>query len=110
MGIDPVDPSGPDLLYDRDWTMALLDKVLDDMTREERDFAEWKPFLEISGDRLPYAEIAARFGLSEGAARVAVHRLRKRYRQRLRDEIARTLVGEAQVEEEMRALFAALSA
>lgn len=110
LGIDPADPSGPDLLYDRDWAMALLDKVLDDMTREERDFAEWKPFLEISGDRLPYAEIAARFGLSEGAARVAVHRLRKRYRQRLRDEIARTLVGEAQVEEEMRALFAALSA
>lgn len=109
LGLDPPGPGGPDLLYDRDWAVALLDKVLDDMALEERDFSDWKPFLELSGDRLPHAEIAARFGLSEGAARVAVHRLRKRYRQRLREEIARTLVGETQVEEEMRALFAALS-
>ena len=110
LGPDPADPDAPDLLYDRDWAVALLDKALDEMAREERDFDRWKPFLGVSGDRLPYAEIAARFGLSEGAARVAVHRLRKRYRQRLRAEIARTLPGEDQVEEEMRALFAALRA
>ncbi len=110
LGLEPADPGAPDLLFDRDWAVALLDKVLDGMTREERDFERWKPFLGISGDRLPYAEIAVRFNLSEGAARVAVHRVRKRYRHRLRAEIARTLVGEEQVEEEMRALFAALSA
>ena len=110
LGIDPADSASPDLLYDRDWAVALLDKVLDDMARTERDFDRWKPLLGIRGEQLPYAEIAERFGLSEGAARVAVHRLRKRYRQRLREEIARTLVDEGQVEEEMRALFAALSA
>ncbi len=110
LGLDPADPASPDLLYDRDWAVALLDKVLDDLAREERDFDRWKPFLGIRGEQLPYAEIAVRFGLSEGAARVAVHRQRKRYRHRLREEIARTLVGEGRVEEEMRALFAALSA
>ncbi len=111
LGIEPAAvAASPDLLFDRDWAVAVLDKVLDDMTRTERDFGRWKPFLGIRGEQLSYAEIGERFGLSEGAARVAVHRLRKRYRQRLREEIARTLVDAGQVEEEMRALFAALSA
>jgi RNA polymerase sigma factor (sigma-70 family) len=110
LGIDPADRASPDLLYDRDWAVALLDRVLDEMARTERDFDRWKPFLGIRGEQLSYGEIAERFGLSEGAARVAVHRLRKRYRLRLRAEIARTLVDDGQVEEEMRALFAALSA
>jgi len=111
LGIEPADPRSPDLLYDRDWAMALLDKVLDDLAREEeeQDFNRWKPFLSVSSGHLPYAQIAAQFGLTEGAARVAVHRLRKRYRHRLREEIARTLEGDELVEEEMRALFAALS-
>jgi len=108
-GIDPADTRSPDRLYDRDWAVALLDKVLDDMGREEVDFERWKPFLSISSAQLPYGEIVAQFGLSEGAARVAVHRLRKRYRHRLREEIARTLAGDGEVEEEMRALFAALA-
>jgi len=108
-GIDPADTRSPDRLYDRDWAVALLDKVLDDMSREEVDFERWKPFLSISSAQLPYGEIVAQFGLSEGAARVAVHRLRKRYRHRLREEIARTLAGDGEVEEEMRALFAALA-
>ena len=111
LGIEPADVRSPDLLYDRDWAMTLLDKVLDDMAREEQDldFNRWKPFLSVSSGHLPYAEIAAQFGMTEGAARVAVHRLRKHYRSRLREEIARTLDGDELVEEEMRALFAALS-
>lgn len=105
------DPRSPDRLYDREWAMAMLDKVLDDLQREEKDidFSRWKPFLSVRSDRLAYAEIASRFGMTEGAARVAVHRLRKRYRQRLRDEIGRTLADSQLVEDEMRSLFAALS-
>jgi RNA polymerase sigma-70 factor (ECF subfamily) len=111
LGLDPEDDRSPDKLYDRDWAMALLDKVLDDLEREENglDFARWKPFLSASSGSLPYGEIATRFGMTEGAARVAVHRLRKRYRQRLRDEIGRTLADENLVDDEMRSLFAALS-
>lgn len=109
LGLEPEDRRSPDRLYDRDWALALLDKVLDELASEEKDFARWKPYLGISGDRLPYAAIAADSGLTEGAARVAVHRLRKRYRQRLREEIARTLADNHLVEEEMRSLFAALS-
>lgn len=73
------------------------------------DFARWKPFLSVSSARLSYADIAAEFGMTEGSARVAVHRLRKRYRQRLRSEIVRTLAGGHLIEEEMQSLFAALS-
>jgi RNA polymerase sigma factor (sigma-70 family) len=111
LGLEPADPRSPDRLYDHDWAVALLDKVLDDMAREEKalDFARWKPFLGVSSARVPYAEIAAEFAMSEGAARVTVHRLRKRYRHRLRDEIARTLGDDKMVEDEMRALFAALA-
>jgi DNA-directed RNA polymerase specialized sigma24 family protein len=58
---------------------------------------------------IPYAQAAARLDMNEGAARVAVHRLRKRYRELLREEIAQTLADPAQVEEEMRALFEAFS-
>jgi len=111
LNLEPEDRRSPDKLYDRDWAMVLLDKVLDELALEEKDsdFALWKPFLSMSSARLPYADIAAEFGMTEGAARVAVHRLRKRYRQRLRDEIGRTLAFDDLVEDEMRSLFAALS-
>jgi len=111
LGLDPADLRSPDLLYDRDWALALLDKVLSDMEHEEKglDFVRWKPFLSMSSAHISYAEVATGFQLSESAARVAVHRLRKRYRQRLRDEIARTLENGELVEDEMRALFAALA-
>jgi len=109
LGLEPEDCRSPDRLYDRDWAMSLLDKVLDDLAREEKDFARWKPFLSVRSASLSYAKIAEDFGMTEGAARVAVHRLRKRYRQRLRDEIGRTLADGQLVEEEIRSLFAALS-
>lgn len=106
---EPADHRSPDKLYDHDWAVALLDKVLDDLAREEPEFSRWKPFLAMASARIPYAEIASNFGMTDGAARVAVHRLRKRYRQRLRDEIGRTLADIAHVEDEMRSLFAVLS-
>ena len=111
LGLELQDHRSPDKLYDRDWATILLNKVLDDLATEEkdRDFARWKPFLSMSSVRLPYANMAAKFSMTEGAARVAVHRLRKLYRQRLRDEIGRTLADDHLVEDEMRSLFAALS-
>ena len=109
--LEPEDHRSPDKLYDREWAVALLDKVLDDLEKNENelDFTRWKPFLGMNSARIPYAQIASEFGMSEGAARVAVHRLRKRYRQRLREEIGRTLADSRFVEEEMGSLFSALS-
>lgn len=107
--LEPRDDRSPDRLFDRDWALALLDSVLDELASSEPDFARWKPWLSLRGSTLPYSQIAKETGMTEGAARVAVHRLRKRYRDTLRRALARTLDSEEWVEDEMRALFAALS-
>jgi RNA polymerase sigma-70 factor (ECF subfamily) len=111
--IDPTDQFSPDTLYDRAWATTLLEQVISRMRDESaaegkgKVFEQLKPFLMAGQSAIPYAEAAARLGLNEGAARVAVHRLRKRYRELLREEISQTLCDPADVEEEMRSLFRA---
>lgn len=105
----------PEKAYDREWALALLERVIarlcDECAAEGRGrmFEVLKPFLTAGKGALLFAEAAARLDATEGAVRVAAHRLRKRYRQLLRDEIAQTLTDPAQVDEEMRALFSAFS-
>jgi RNA polymerase sigma-70 factor (ECF subfamily) len=113
--VDPAEPS-PDRAFDREWAVALLARVIDRLSAEceaegrGRQFAELKLFLTVGKGALSDADAAQALGLSAGAVRVAVHRLRRRYRQLLRDEIAQTLADPAQVDEEMQALFGAFSA
>jgi RNA polymerase sigma-70 factor (ECF subfamily) len=96
--------------------MAVLTRVIERLSAEceadgrGRQFAELKLFLTAGKGELSHTNAAQALGLSAGAVRVAVHRLRKRYRQLLREEIAQTLADPAQVDEEMRALFGAFSA
>ena len=61
-----------------------------------------------TGGTAPYAELAERLGMTEGAVKVAVHRLRGRFRERLREEIAQTVAGQEDVDDEIRSLFDAL--
>jgi RNA polymerase sigma-70 factor (ECF subfamily) len=72
-------------------------------------FVGLNPTLVGGRESQPYAELARQLGLSEGAVKVAVHRLRKRYRQLLREEIAQTVAAGADPEEELRHLFAVVS-
>lgn len=113
--IDPADNLSPDKLYDRAWAVTLLERVITRL-RQERDaggkgrlFEQLKPFLMIGKNAMPYAQAAATLGLTEGAVRVGVHRLRRRYRELLREEIAQTLADPAQAGEEMQALFSAFA-
>lgn len=105
----------PDKAFDREWAVALLAKVIARLQTEcatddkARVFERLKVFLTAAGAGSAQREAAESLGMEEGAVRVAVHRLRKRYRQLLRDEIANTLADDAMVEEEMRALFGAFS-
>ncbi len=71
-------------------------------------FAKLKPLLVAESDGTNYAEIGGELHLSEGAVKVAVHRLRRRYAELLHAEVARTLEHPRDVQEEIRALFAAL--
>ncbi len=111
---DPAERTA-DKAFDREWAVALLAKVIQRLADEcdaegrGRQFAELKVFLTAGKDTLSYANAAQALGLSAGAVRVAVHRLRKRYRQMLRDEIAQTLADPTQADEELRALFGAFS-
>lgn len=113
--IEPVDRLSPDKLFDRAWAMALLEQVIGHLRQECRDegrtatFEALKPFLTPADEPPAYAEVSRILGVSETAARVAVHRLRRRYRAILRDEIAQTLASPEHVAEEMRALMAAFA-
>ena len=105
----------PDKAFDREWALALLAKVIERLQQEcaadgkAKLFAELKSFLMAGKNETAQSEVAKALGMEEGAVRVAVHRLRKRYRVLLRDEIAQTLADESSVDEEMRALFGAFT-
>ncbi len=106
---EPAHQLSPDKLYDRDWAHTLLEKVLDDLSSEEgQQFTQWKEYLSVQGEHIPYHDLARESGMSEGAIRVAVHRLRKLYRRRLKREIGRTLTDTAKVDQEFQALLSAL--
>ena len=105
----------PDKAFDREWALALLAKVIERLQQEcaadgkTKLFEQLKIFLTTGKGALSHADAAKKLGMDETAVRVAVHRLRKRYRQLLRDEISQTLADESQVDEEMRALFGAFA-
>lgn len=101
-------------LFLRRWAMMLLDGVLDRLACEmaaagkARLFETLKPALLGEPDAASYAELGESTGLGEGAARVAAHRMRKRYRELLREEVGRTLAEPGDVDQEIRDLFGAL--
>ena len=105
----------PDKAFDRQWALALLELVLCRLRKEYADSGRDDLFLALkdtlSGGRseIPYRELGARLRLSEGAVKVAAHRLRRRYRELLREEIAHTVSRPEEIEEELRQLFAALA-
>jgi len=106
---------GPDQAFDREWAVALLARVIERLQNEcavdgkANLFEQLKLFLTAGNDEPAQSEVAQALGMETGAVRVAIHRLRKRYRQLLRDEIAHTLTDQAMVDDEMRALFGAFS-
>lgn len=113
--IQPADNLSPDKLYDRAWAVIVLERVITRLRDENGGegkgglYEQLKPFLMVGKSEIPCARAAADLNMSEGAVRVAVHRLRRRYRELLREEIAQTLANPAQADEEMQALFSALA-
>jgi RNA polymerase sigma-70 factor (ECF subfamily) len=105
----------PDQAFDREWAVALLGNVVERLEEESvaagraRQFAELRIFLTVGKGAVPHAAAAEALGMDEGAVRVALHRLRKRYRELLRDEIAQTLTDASDLDEEMRALIGAFA-
>lgn len=113
--LEPVEPGSPEKLFDRRWAATLVEGGLTRLREEYRvrGKAELLAQLELSLTQEAgpgrYAEWAGTLGMSEGAVRVALHRLRRRFGELLREEIAQTVTGTAEVDEEIRHLFEAIS-
>jgi RNA polymerase sigma-70 factor (ECF subfamily) len=113
---EPADSTTPEKIFERRWALTLLEGVLrrlrDEYVRDGKEnlFEQLKPTLTEASRTVRHAEIAFRLGTSEGAVKVAVHRLRQRYREVLRAEIAGTVATPGEVDDEIRSLFAVLSA
>jgi RNA polymerase sigma-70 factor (ECF subfamily) len=113
--LEPADPLTPEKIYERRWAQTLLESVFEQLRQayaaegKAALFAELKSGLTQARAAVPYAELEARLKLSEGALRVAMHRLRQRYRELLRAEIAHTVTEPGEVEEELRYLFRVLT-
>jgi RNA polymerase sigma-70 factor (ECF subfamily) len=105
----------PDSFFDRQWALSLMERVLGDLAQEmDRDgrddqFALLKPWLVGDTDAESQAAAAAKLGMNEGAVKVAVHRLRKRFRERIRAAVSHTVEDARDVDGELRYLVEALS-
>jgi RNA polymerase sigma factor (sigma-70 family) len=113
--MEPTHAITPEKLYDRRWALTLLDQVMTKLRKEmlaegkADQFEQMKTFLTGSKGELPYARVAENLGITATAAKTAVHRLRKRYRQLLVSEIADTVETKQDVEQELRYLLDALA-
>ena len=110
---EPVHELSADKVLDREWAVTLLEQVLRRLDAEYASagkagqFNQFKPYLTAGRDSIPYAVVAAKLGTTEGAVKVTVHRMRRRYRKLLREEIAHTVASPAEIDAEIRHLFAA---
>ncbi|GMW00898.1 MAG: hypothetical protein AMXMBFR84_20350 [Candidatus Hydrogenedentota bacterium] len=111
----PASDATPDQLFDREWAQALLNSVLAALQEDYRAqgkpalFEALKSCLIGSRELQPYAGLAEQLGMSEAAIKVAVHRMRHRYRKRLKAEIAETVANASDVEDELRHLIRAMA-
>jgi RNA polymerase sigma factor (sigma-70 family) len=112
--LEPTQEVTAEKIYEQRWALTLLDRVFArlrdefDQAGKQKDFNRLKVYLTGEAGTPSYQEIAAELEMTEGAVKVAVHRLRRRYRDLVREEIAQTVAGPEDVDEELRHLFAAL--
>ncbi|PYI85468.1 MAG: RNA polymerase subunit sigma-24 [Verrucomicrobia bacterium] len=111
---EPADPMTPERSYERQWALALLDVAMERLRQEwvaagkETLFATLQLFLSGERKAITCAQAALELGMSEGAVRTAVHRLRQHYGEILRAEVAQTLSRQEDLEDELRHLLAVL--
>ncbi|MBI4323717.1 MAG: sigma-70 family RNA polymerase sigma factor [Chloroflexi bacterium] len=113
--VEPADVASADKLFERRWALTLLDHVLGQLQAEQMTAGAGERFKALRGVLLGeptqegYAALARRFGVTESTAKSWVHRLRRRYRELLREEVAQTVGSAGEVEDELRHLFRVLA-
>jgi DNA-directed RNA polymerase specialized sigma24 family protein len=112
---EPATKVSPDLLYEQRWACVLLERVMEHLAQDYHVggkgelFQALEPLLAGDKDSSTYAQLAARFGLTEAAVKMKVQRLRHRFQSLLRQEIGNTVACPEEVEDELRFLFRVLS-
>ena len=112
---EPADTRTPEQVFEKQWALTLLESVLsllrEDYARDGKGalFHTLEPCLIGGRDTQPYVVLGAQLRMTEGAARVAVCRLRERYRECLKEEIGHTVASPVEVDEELRHLFRVLA-
>jgi DNA-directed RNA polymerase specialized sigma24 family protein len=113
---EPAGGLSPEQIFEKRWAATLLERVLArlraefDETERLELFDQLKPHLWGEDEATPYAQLAAHFAMTVSALKVTVHRLRRRYRELLRDEIAQTVVAPAEIDGEIQYLLRVMSA
>jgi RNA polymerase sigma-70 factor (ECF subfamily) len=113
---EPAEPATPQTLYERRWALTVIDRVLEnlrqdwDARRRAVEFDELKACLLGEVPDGGYAGIANRLGLTEPAVRVSVHRLRRKFQAKLKEEIAETVSDPSDIDDEIRYLIRVLNA
>jgi len=118
MGFEPADTSAADQIYERRWALSVLDQTLARLGDEYRAagpasaglFDQLQKSLTNEPDRSSPADTARELGMTESAVRQASYRMRQRYRQLLREEVAHTVLAAGDIEDELRHLVAVLRA
>jgi len=109
---EPSEQLTAEKLYERRWALTLLDRVLSRLSDEfnavgkKEQFEKLKPYLMAERESIPYAEAVVVLGMNEGSIKVAVYRLRRRFRQLFREEVAHTVARPEEIDEEIRHLLA----
>ncbi len=113
--VEPADTLDPETLYSRAWARSLFENVRAQVraafiaSHPVGNYAAIEPHLIAEEDRAPYRELAAQLGSTEGSARLLIYRLRRKFRERLEEEIARTVADPAEIPAELAWFRAALA-
>jgi RNA polymerase sigma-70 factor (ECF subfamily) len=114
-GQEPATDTTPEKIFEKCWALALLEQAAARLGEEHkaegkaRQFEQLKPYLSAEATIVDYDRVARELGTSRDAVKMAVSRLRKRYRDLVREEVAHTVASPDEVQEELRWLFKALS-
>lgn len=110
--LEPTQSPDPDARFDREWARAVVDRAMDRLRAESESKGRGDLYQAtrgcLVGESVDLTETAARLNMTPGALKVAIHRLRRRYRELLRNEIAETVNHPSEIDDEMRYLLAVL--
>jgi RNA polymerase sigma-70 factor (ECF subfamily) len=112
--LEPVDESTPEKIFDRRWAFTVLDQAAARLRGEHEAagkgdlYLRLKGFVSAESPPSSYEEASRHLGLSQSAVKSAIHRLRQRYQELIRDEIAQTVASATEVDEEIRFLLAVI--